>query len=83
MTTRAQHEKERKKDEFPNSGLLSRNDKKDPNNPEHKRYADYKGKCDIGGVPYWINGYIKESVHGKFLSLQFRHRDPRPDAETH
>ena len=79
MTTKAQHEKNRKKEEWLNTGILRRNQDKDPNNPEHEKWSDYRGKADIGGVPYWIAGYIREGQYGKFLSLTFSHRDPRPE----
>jgi hypothetical protein len=48
-----------------NSGALFKNDKK-----EKETHADYRGDINIGGVNYWISGWLKDTkTGGKFLSL--------------
>ena len=55
---------------YPNSGIISPNDKK-----EQPNHADYNGNCEVDGVEYWINGWIKEKTGRKFLSLSFKPKD--------
>jgi hypothetical protein len=31
-------------------------------------HADYKGKINVNGVEYWLNGWIKDGPNGKFIS---------------
>lgn len=58
-----------------NSGILSRNDKKQkPTHPDHR------GQCTIDGVEYWIGAWIKEGTYGKFFSLNFQRKDEAPKA---
>lgn len=50
-----------------NSGSVFVNDRKEkPNHP------DRTGKAMIGGVMYYVNGWLKESNGKKFLSLSFK-----------
>jgi len=38
--------------------------------------ADYRGKCEIGGVKYWIDAWINISKdHEKFMSIRFKPAD--------
>lgn len=48
-----------------NQGSLFKNDKKaEPN------HADYTGSIMVGGVEYWLNGWVKETKDGKkYFSL--------------
>lgn len=55
---------------YDNSGSLSRNERK-----EQPNHADYRGKATVGGVEYWISGWIKENEKGKWLSLSFQLKD--------
>lgn len=51
-----------------NSGSLFVNDKK-----EKDSHPDRSGKAMIGGVEYYVSGWLKESAGGKkFLSLAFK-----------
>lgn len=55
-----------------NSGLLSRNDRKEqPNHP------DFKGQINVAGVDYWLSGWVKERKDGsgKFFSLSVTPKD--------
>ena len=53
-----------------NSGSAFPNDRKtQPNHP------DYKGSANIGGVEYWVSGWVKQSAKGKFLSMAFQPKD--------
>lgn len=55
-----------------NSGILSRNDRKEqPNHP------DFKGQINVGGVDYWLSGWVKErnDKSGKFFSLSVKAKD--------
>jgi hypothetical protein len=58
---------------YDNSGSLSKNDRK-----EQPNHADYRGKATIGGVEYWISGWIKDGERGKWLSLSFKPKDAPP-----
>lgn len=51
-----------------NVGSLSRNKKK-----EKETHPDHKGSGTIGGVEYWISGYINENTETKekFFRLYF------------
>jgi hypothetical protein len=50
-----------------NSGSLFNNDRK-----ESEKHPDRTGKAMIGGVMYWVSGWIKEGTKGKFMSLAFK-----------
>lgn len=66
---------------YPNSGTLNKNDRK-----EKDTHADYRGQCEIDGVGYWIDAWLKPSKDGgKFMSLSFKakqERAPQPHADT-
>lgn len=54
-----------------NSGAMFVNDKK-----ESETHPDRKGSAMIGGVEYWVNGWINESKSGtKYMSLKFSPKD--------
>lgn len=62
-----------------NSGLLSRNDRKEqPNHP------DFKGQINVAGVDYWLSGWVKERKDGsgKFFSLSVKPKDAAPAPQT-
>jgi hypothetical protein len=49
-----------------NKGQLFKNDRK----REGKQDADYKGKINIEGKIFWLNGWINEDKNGnKYLGL--------------
>jgi hypothetical protein len=50
----------------PNSGTLSKNDKK-----TEDRHPEYRGSAVIGGKQFWISAWVKEGKLGKFFSLSF------------
>jgi len=53
-----------------NSGSIAKNDRKEqPNHP------DIKGKATVGGVEYWVSGWLKENDRGKWYSLSFTPKD--------
>lgn len=54
---------------YDNSGILFKNDKKNP------KWPDYKGNAQVDGVEYWLSGWIKEGKKGRFLSLSFKAKD--------
>jgi hypothetical protein len=53
-----------------NSGALFQNERKEADN-----HPDRTGTAMIGGVEYWVNGWLKEGAKGKFLSLSFKPKD--------
>jgi uncharacterized protein (DUF736 family) len=59
-----------------NRGALFKNDRKaEPN------HSDYQG--ELGGMTYWINGWIKESKSGsKYMSLSVKPKTA-PQKEPH
>jgi hypothetical protein len=46
-----------------NRWTLNKNDRK-----EQDSHPDYKGKINVGGIEYWLDGWIKDSPNGKFIS---------------
>lgn len=61
-----------------NTGAMFKNDRKElPNHP------DRKGSAMIGGVEYWVAGWLKEPKAGgaQFLSLAFTRKDAKGEAK--
>jgi hypothetical protein len=58
--------------QYDNSGILFRNDEKEPSNAKDR---DYKGEATINGVEYWMSGWIKEGRKGKFMTFSFKPKD--------
>ena len=56
--------------EYPNSGILFKNDKKESSN-----HPDYKGEIDVDGKKYWLSAWIKQGAKGKFMSLSVKPKD--------
>lgn len=59
----------------PNSGSLFRNEDK-----KTDKHPDYSGSAVIGGVEYWVNGWINtigsgENKGKKYMNLQFKPKD--------
>lgn len=63
-----------------NSGTIFVNNKK-----EKETHPDRTGKAMIGGVMYWVSGWLKKSAKGEpFLSLAFKpveepKKEPTPE----
>lgn len=54
-----------------NTGSMFNNDRK-----EKDMHPDRTGQCRIGGVDYWVSGWIKQDRNGKpYLSLSFKRKD--------
>jgi hypothetical protein len=69
--------------DFPNSGILFRNDKR----REGSKDPDYKGTCDIQcgcgrRFTRLLGGWIKQGRNGKFLTLSLKPRPEGDDAQT-
>ncbi len=61
-----------------NRWTLNKNARKEQDN-----HPDYKGAINVDGVEYWLDGWIKESANGKFISGSLKRKDatsaaPRP-----
>ena len=58
-----------------NSGAVFKNERKTQDN-----HPDRTGSAMIGGVEYWVSGWLKEGAKGPFLSLAFKRKDEKqPD----
>lgn len=54
-----------------NSGTLGRNLRR-----EKDTHPSHSGRCVVGGVEYWISGWVKDGQDGsKFFSLAFKPRE--------
>jgi hypothetical protein len=68
--------------DFPNSGILFRND-----NRQNDRHPNYRGEIDItcpdcgNRYPAWLSGWVKRGKRGKFLSLAIKPKEPRPEPD--
>jgi hypothetical protein len=61
-----------------NSGSIWVNDRK-----EQDTHPDRTGTARIGGVDYWVNGWLRKTGEGKpYLSLSFKEKQPKPAAST-
>lgn len=64
-----------------NTGSVFQNERK-----EKDTHPDRTGSAKIGGVDYWVNGWIKQDRNGKpYLSLAFKPKEgaakaPEPPA---
>ncbi len=58
-----------------NSGSVFVNDRK-----EKETHPDRTGTAMIGGVMYYVSGWIKEGAKGKFMSLAFKRKEEQPQA---
>lgn len=57
-----------------NRGTLGRNKRR-----EKDTHPEYSGQATIGGVDYWVSGWVKTSSRDgeKFFSLSFREKTER------
>lgn len=55
-------------------GTLFKNDRK-----ESANHPDYNGSCEIDGVEYWVNAWVKESKKDgkKFFSMSYKPKEER------
>jgi hypothetical protein len=59
---------------YDNSGIVYVNERK-----EKDSHPDRTGYCTIGGVEYWISGWLKKGDKGPFLSLAFKRKETKED----
>lgn len=56
-----------------NSGAIFRNKRK-----EKETHPDRTGVCMVGGVEYWINGWMKEKDGEPYMSISFKPKEAKP-----
>ena len=56
-----------------NRGALFKNTRK-----ELDTHPDYTGELNVGGQLYFIDGWLKDSINGKFLSIAIKLKDKQP-----
>ena len=56
-----------------NRGIISKNQNKTSDN-----HPDQSGSINVGGVEYWLSGWVKDGKNGKFLSLSIKPKDAKP-----
>lgn len=54
------------------SGAIFNNDRK-----EKDTHPDRTGTCTIGGVDYWISGWLKKKDGRPYLSLAFKPKEAK------
>lgn len=67
-----------------NSGVVFINSKKQGNPPGSEKLPDRTGFCEVGGIEYWVSGWITDIKNGthageKALRLKFEAKDIRDD----
>mgnify|MGYP000125833293 CR=1 FL=1 len=60
-----------------NSGAIFKNEKR-----EKDTHPNMTGTALIGGVEYFISGWTKEGKNGKWLSLAFKPKEAKPQAQS-
>ena len=66
-----------------NTGILARNDKQG-----NEKRPDYRGSLNVGGVEYWISGWLRDGREGsklagqKYLSLKVEAKEAKQPAPT-
>jgi hypothetical protein len=61
-----------------NSGSVFQNDRK-----EKDTHPDRAGSAMVGGVEYWVSGWLKKDKNGRpFLSLAFKPKGEKPQPTT-
>lgn len=62
------------------SGALFKNEDKDPENEDHDKWADYRGRIMVNGVEYWLSAWIRKGRDsGKvYMSLAINEMDQDP-----
>lgn len=66
-----------------NKGTLGKNRSRDPENPEHANWAEYKGKINVDGKDYWLSAWLKENKENgeKFFSLSVTEKKAKGEKE--
>jgi hypothetical protein len=67
--------------DYPNSGILFREQKREPHDRDYKGSADVTCGCGRRSQ-LWLSAWIKEGRKGKFLSLSFKPKEARPAASA-
>jgi hypothetical protein len=60
-----------------NSGTLFKNDRREKDSHPHA-----KGSAMIDGVDYWVSAWTKDGAKGKFQSLSFQRKEPKPQQQS-
>jgi hypothetical protein len=66
------------------SGVLFKNEDKDPENEAHDNWADYQGRIMVEGVEYWLKAWIRKGQNsGKtYMGLAVNDMDQNNNPPT-
>jgi len=70
----------------PNSGVLFKNNEKDPTNPAHQTWADLEGDFAVAGIQYWAKAWENKTTKGvPYIGIRLTRkttRNPPTDAKA-
>ena len=71
-------------DKYPNSGMVSKNERQRPStkDPDRSGFADVTCPHCNREASFWMSGWLNTGAKGPFLSLALKPKDAKPGAPT-